>query len=155
MQSSQVPYLELKVPPPLCCAYSETTPRAQRSQAFAISRIDIGCDKLRKDMLNLDFAFSARSSFPLLPKYNDDRCHVMPLCIRNSMFISKIKVNSGEGEKWDVHCVDNHYLQGKFQNISENTIKIKNSSLTSTLEYWCILWLGKAKLLLPSSMFDL
>jgi len=65
-QFSQVPYLELKLPPPLCCACSEITVRAQTSQVLAISPRDIGCDRLRKDMLNLDFAFTERSSFSLL-----------------------------------------------------------------------------------------
>lgn len=65
-QFSQVPYLELKLPPPLCCACSEITLRAQTSQVLAISPRDIGCDKLRKDMLNFDFAFTERSSFSLL-----------------------------------------------------------------------------------------
>lgn len=65
-QSSQEPYLELKVPPPLCCAYSEITVRAHTSQVFAISLRDIGCEKPRNDMLNLDFALAERSSFSIL-----------------------------------------------------------------------------------------
>ena len=64
-QFSHVPYLELKLPPPLCCAYSEITARAQMSQVRAISPSDIGCESPLKLMLNLDFAFTERSSCSL------------------------------------------------------------------------------------------
>jgi hypothetical protein len=67
-QFSQVPYFELKLPPPLCCACSEITARAQTSQVLAIWPSDIGCERLRRDMLNLDFAFTERSSYSLLSK---------------------------------------------------------------------------------------
>lgn len=65
-QFSQDPYFELKLPPPLCWAYSKITARAQSSQVLAISLSDIGCERLRRDMLNLDFAFAERSSYSLL-----------------------------------------------------------------------------------------
>nr|CAN82935.1 hypothetical protein VITISV_039412 [Vitis vinifera] len=70
-QFSHAPYLELKLPPPLCCAYSEITARAQTSQVLAISPSDMGCDRLRSEMLNLDLAFTERSSYSLLSK----ECH--------------------------------------------------------------------------------
>ncbi|CAK7356972.1 unnamed protein product [Dovyalis caffra] len=61
-QFSQKPYFELKVPPPLCCACSEITARAQISQVLAMSPSDMGCERLRREMLNLDLAFIDRSS---------------------------------------------------------------------------------------------
>lgn len=67
-QFSQVPYFELKVPPPLCCACSEITARAQTSHVLAIWPSDMGCERLRRDMLNFDFAFTERSSYSLLSK---------------------------------------------------------------------------------------
>jgi hypothetical protein len=65
-QFSQEPYFELKVPPPLCWACSEITTRAQTSQVLAISPSDMGCERLRREMLNLDLAFIDRSSYSLL-----------------------------------------------------------------------------------------
>lgn len=67
-QFSHAPYLELKLPPPLSWAYSDITARAQTSQVLAISPSDMGCDRLRSDMLNLDLAFTERSSYSLLAK---------------------------------------------------------------------------------------
>lgn len=69
-QFSHVPYFELKLPPPLRCACSEITARAQISQVLAISPRDMGCEMLRKQMLNLDFAFTERSSYSLLSEYH-------------------------------------------------------------------------------------
>ena len=65
-QLSQVPYFELKLPPPLCCACSAITARAQTSQVLAISPSDIGCERVRSDILNFDFAFTERSSYSSL-----------------------------------------------------------------------------------------
>ena len=65
---SQVPYFELKVPPPNCCAYSQITVRAQASHVLAMSLSDIGCDRLLSNMLNLAIALDERSSLSLLFK---------------------------------------------------------------------------------------
>ena len=68
---SQVPYFELKVPPPNCCAYSHITVRAQASHVLAMSLSDIGCDKLLSNLLNLAIALDERSPFSLLFKTPD------------------------------------------------------------------------------------
>ncbi|CAI0459427.1 unnamed protein product [Linum tenue] len=65
-QFSQVPYLELKLPPPLCWACSDITALVHTSQVLAISPRDMGCERPRRDMLNLDLAFADRSSYSLL-----------------------------------------------------------------------------------------
>jgi hypothetical protein len=67
-QFSQEPYFELKVPPPLCCACSEITAWAQTSQVLAMSPSDMGCERLRREMLNLNLAFIDKSSYSLLLK---------------------------------------------------------------------------------------
>ena len=69
-QLSQQPYLELKLPPPVCSAYSEITLRAQASHVLAISRSDMGSARPRSNMPNFDLAFVDRSSeFLLQPQY--------------------------------------------------------------------------------------
>lgn len=66
MQSSQAPYLVLKLPPPVSSEYSKITPRAHTSHVLAISSSDKGCERHRNNNMNLDFAFTERSSHSLL-----------------------------------------------------------------------------------------
>lgn len=65
-QLSHVPYLELKLPPPFFSAHSKIAARQQSSHVLAMSFTDMGCDMLRKHILNLVFAFAERSSESLL-----------------------------------------------------------------------------------------
>jgi len=67
-QFSQVPYLELKFPPPFCCAYSQRIARAQKSLILAIFPRDKGFCRLRSDKLSFDFTFTERSWWSDLSK---------------------------------------------------------------------------------------
>lgn len=74
-QSSHIPHLELKLPPPNCCAYSEIAARAQTSHVLAISPRDKGSVKLRREILSFDFTFAERSSSSLLPEQQGGQVH--------------------------------------------------------------------------------
>lgn len=62
----QVPYFELKVPPPLNWANSDTTVLTQTSHDLAISLRHIGDESPRRELLNSDFTLTERSSDSLL-----------------------------------------------------------------------------------------
>ena len=76
---SQVPYFELKVPPPLCWAYSVITERAQLSHVVAIFSRDMGCERTLREMLNLDFTFTERSSYSLLQEGGKEECSLVSI----------------------------------------------------------------------------
>jgi len=60
-QSSQPPYIEVKVPPPLTCAYSRIASLAQRSHALATSLINHGWLMLSRLTLSFPFALSNKA----------------------------------------------------------------------------------------------
>lgn len=113
-QFSHVPYFELNVPPPLCWAYSEITARAQLSQVLAISSSDIGCARLRREMLNLDLAFIERSSYSLLQMQIGQRLCYQPKKDLNVNHFKREKVTSPKESRWskaDVkECIPHNVL---------------------------------------------
>lgn len=80
-QFSQGPYFELKLPPPCCSAYSQITVRAHLPQVLAISKSDMGCGNLRRDLLSFDCTLTERSPSSSLSIHQN-----------NSQFVKTIKM---------------------------------------------------------------